>query len=186
MSRYAPLRCLCFCMDRHHLSKFFMNHQQSRAGELGGSQWSVCPESCNTLGFPIYGLYMFNSNPSSILFTNVSILHVLHQRSSYDVCLHDFSLGHSYKILLQLLEENIVTFVKDELKKIQSALSLDYPECLESPSGDEEQRSSRDAFMKITVDFLRRMKEDVLADRLQRGGRILPRILENRWEILRK
>ncbi|CAI5657118.1 unnamed protein product [Oreochromis niloticus] len=61
-----------------------------------------------------------------------------------------------------LLEDNIITFVKNELKKIQKVLSPDYPECLES------QRSScRDAFVKITVDFLRRMKQEELADRLQ-------------------
>uniref|UniRef100_A0AAZ1XKU4 NACHT domain-containing protein n=1 Tax=Oreochromis aureus TaxID=47969 RepID=A0AAZ1XKU4_OREAU len=60
-----------------------------------------------------------------------------------------------------LLEDNIITFVKNELKKIQKVLSPDYPECLES------QRSSREAFVKITVDFLRRMKQEELADRLQ-------------------
>uniref|UniRef100_A0A8C9ZM06 NLR family CARD domain-containing protein 3-like n=1 Tax=Sander lucioperca TaxID=283035 RepID=A0A8C9ZM06_SANLU len=69
-----------------------------------------------------------------------------------------------------LLEENIGTFVKNELKKIQKVLNPDYPECLESQTKgeDEEQRSSRDAFLKITLHFLRRMKQDKLADRLQR------------------
>ncbi|XP_035850984.1 NLR family CARD domain-containing protein 3-like [Sander lucioperca] len=68
-----------------------------------------------------------------------------------------------------LLEENIVTFVKNELKKIQKVLSPDYPECSESQrkDEDEEQRRSREAFLKITLDFLRRMKQDELADRLQ-------------------
>ncbi|XP_035858746.1 NLR family CARD domain-containing protein 3-like [Sander lucioperca] len=70
--------------------------------------------------------------------------------------------------IFMLLEENIVTFVKNELKKIQKVLSPDYPECSESKreSEDEEQRS-RDAFLKITLDFLRRMKQDELADCLQ-------------------
>ncbi|XP_039460130.1 protein NLRC3-like [Oreochromis aureus] len=63
--------------------------------------------------------------------------------------------------IFMLLEDNIITFVKNELKKIQKVLSPDYPECLES------QRSSREAFVKITVDFLRRMKQEELADRLQ-------------------
>uniref|UniRef100_A0A8C9ZFD6 NACHT domain-containing protein n=1 Tax=Sander lucioperca TaxID=283035 RepID=A0A8C9ZFD6_SANLU len=69
-----------------------------------------------------------------------------------------------------LLEENIVTFVKNELKKIQKLLSPDYPECSESKreDKDEEQRRSREAFLKITLHFLRRMKQDELADRLQR------------------
>ncbi|KAI3352607.1 hypothetical protein L3Q82_005542 [Scortum barcoo] len=35
------------------------------------------------------------------------------------------------------LEENIVTFVKNELKKFQKVLSPDYPECLERLSEDE-------------------------------------------------
>uniref|UniRef100_A0A3Q4IGC3 NACHT domain-containing protein n=1 Tax=Neolamprologus brichardi TaxID=32507 RepID=A0A3Q4IGC3_NEOBR len=73
-------------------------------------------------------------------------------------------------ILFQLLEDNIITFVKNELKKIQNVLSPDYPECLESQREDDEQRSSsREAFVKITVDFLRRMKQKELADRLQRN-----------------
>ncbi|XP_039464462.1 protein NLRC3-like, partial [Oreochromis aureus] len=68
----------------------------------------------------------------------------------------------------QLLEDNIITFVKNELKKIQKVLSPDYPECLESQREDDEQRSSsREAFVKITLDFLRRMKQEELADCLQ-------------------
>ncbi|XP_067439182.1 NLR family CARD domain-containing protein 3-like isoform X2 [Thunnus thynnus] len=75
-----------------------------------------------------------------------------------------------------LLEENIVTFVKNELKKMQRVLSSDYPECLESQREEEEvldgeeeeqRRSSREAFLKITLHFLRRMKQEELADCLQ-------------------
>uniref|UniRef100_A0A3Q1I0Y9 B30.2/SPRY domain-containing protein n=1 Tax=Anabas testudineus TaxID=64144 RepID=A0A3Q1I0Y9_ANATE len=75
-----------------------------------------------------------------------------------------------------LLEENIVIFVKNELKKIQEVLSPDYPECLESQREEEEvldgedeeqRRSSREAFVKITLNFLRRMKQEELADCLQ-------------------
>uniref|UniRef100_A0AAZ1X0K5 NACHT domain-containing protein n=1 Tax=Oreochromis aureus TaxID=47969 RepID=A0AAZ1X0K5_OREAU len=65
------------------------------------------------------------------------------------------------------LEDNIITFVKNELKKIQKVLSPDYPECLESQREDDEESSKREAFVKITVDFLRRMKQEELADRLQ-------------------
>ncbi|XP_014913338.1 E3 ubiquitin-protein ligase TRIM11-like [Poecilia latipinna] len=76
-----------------------------------------------------------------------------------------------------LLEENIVTFVKNELKKIQKVLSPDYPECSKSLRDDDEvlkgdneeqRRSSREALMKITLNFLRRMKQEDLADRLQK------------------
>ncbi|XP_067438934.1 protein NLRC3-like isoform X5 [Thunnus thynnus] len=78
--------------------------------------------------------------------------------------------------IFMLLEENIVTFVKNELKKMQRVLSSDYPECLESQREDgevldgeeeEQRRSSREAFLKITLHFLRRMKQEELADRLQ-------------------
>ncbi|XP_073336550.1 NLR family CARD domain-containing protein 3-like [Pagrus major] len=78
--------------------------------------------------------------------------------------------------IFMLLEENIVTYVKNELKKIQKVLSSDYPECLESQREDEEvldgedeerRRSSREAFLKITLHFLRRMKQEELADCLQ-------------------
>ncbi|KAM6893671.1 NLR family CARD domain-containing protein 3-like [Xenentodon cancila] len=68
-----------------------------------------------------------------------------------------------------LLEDNIVMFVKNELKKIQRVLSPDYPESLENllEGEDEEQRRSREAFVKITVNFLRRMKQEELAERLK-------------------
>uniref|UniRef100_A0A8C9ZPW0 NACHT domain-containing protein n=1 Tax=Sander lucioperca TaxID=283035 RepID=A0A8C9ZPW0_SANLU len=70
-----------------------------------------------------------------------------------------------------LLKDNIGTFVKNELKKIHKVLNPDYPECLESQredeAEDEEQRSSRESFLKITLHFLRRMKQEELADRLQ-------------------
>ncbi|XP_031695260.1 NLR family CARD domain-containing protein 3-like isoform X1 [Anarrhichthys ocellatus] len=78
--------------------------------------------------------------------------------------------------IFMLLEQNIVTFVKNELKKIQKGLSSDYPKCLESQREDEEvldgedeeqRRSSREAFEKITVNLLRRMKQEELADCLQ-------------------
>nr|XP_046228154.1 protein NLRC3-like [Scatophagus argus] len=76
------------------------------------------------------------------------------------------------------LEENVVTFVKNELKKIQKVLSPDYSESLERQSEheevldgeDEEQRSSsRDAFLKITLHFLRRMKQEELAECFHSG-----------------
>ncbi|KAM4600211.1 NLR family CARD domain-containing protein 3-like [Fundulus diaphanus] len=75
-----------------------------------------------------------------------------------------------------LLEDNIVTFVKKELKKIQKVLSPDDPDSSESQRDDvevlegedeEQRRSSREALMKITLNFLRRMKQEELVDRLQ-------------------
>lgn len=82
---------------------------------------------------------------------------------------------------MQLLEDSIVTFVKNELKKIQKVLTPDYPEFLESQREDEEmlesedeeqRRSSREALVKITLLFLRRMKQEELADHLQSSKRM--------------
>ncbi|KAI3352595.1 hypothetical protein L3Q82_005530 [Scortum barcoo] len=77
---------------------------------------------------------------------------------------YNFS-GRRHFVKKKHLEENIFTFVKNELKKFQKVLSSDYPERL---SEDEEQRkSSREAFLKITLHFLRRMNQEELADCLQ-------------------
>ena len=84
--------------------------------------------------------------------------------------------------LFQCLEENIVTFVKKELKKFRKFLSLDHPQCLEDQREDEEviddeedeqRRSSKEAFLKITVQFMREMKLGELADSLQNSKRPL-------------
>uniref|UniRef100_A0A4W6E9Q9 NACHT domain-containing protein n=1 Tax=Lates calcarifer TaxID=8187 RepID=A0A4W6E9Q9_LATCA len=73
--------------------------------------------------------------------------------------------------MITLHLENIVTFVKNELKKIHKVLSPDYPECLESQIEDEEvldneneeqRRSSREGFLKITLNFLRKMNQEEL------------------------
>ncbi|XP_045917400.1 protein NLRC3-like [Micropterus dolomieu] len=78
--------------------------------------------------------------------------------------------------IFMLLQENIGRFVKNEVKKFQRVLGPDYPECLESQREEEEvldveegeqRRSSREAFLKITLHFLRRMKQEELAERLQ-------------------
>ncbi|XP_059182008.1 protein NLRC3-like [Centropristis striata] len=70
--------------------------------------------------------------------------------------------------IFMLLEENIVTFVKNELKKIQKVLSPDYQECLESQwEYKGQRRSSREEFLNITLNFLRGMKQEELADCLK-------------------
>ncbi|XP_036002741.1 NACHT, LRR and PYD domains-containing protein 5-like [Fundulus heteroclitus] len=82
---------------------------------------------------------------------------------------------HQTQSIFMLLEEEIVTFVKNGLKKNQKFLSPDYS--LESQKDDDEmlegedeeqRRSNREALMEITLNFLRRMKHEELADRLQR------------------
>ncbi|XP_070698566.1 uncharacterized protein [Pempheris klunzingeri] len=71
--------------------------------------------------------------------------------------------------IFELLQENISTFMNEELKQIEMNLGSDYPECFQSQSEeeDEQRSSSREAFLKITQNFLRKMKQEELADRLQ-------------------
>lgn len=56
-----------------------------------------------------------------------------------------------------------MTFVKDELKRFKRVMQSDYSE----PSASEEEHKSREVFLNITLDFLRRMKQDELANHLQ-------------------
>ncbi|XP_041842717.1 NLR family CARD domain-containing protein 3-like isoform X2 [Melanotaenia boesemani] len=75
--------------------------------------------------------------------------------------------------IFRSLEEKIVTFVKSELKEIFWLLKKD-KNVSESQSEDEElsnceeeqKNSSKEAFLKITVEFLRAMKQEDLADTL--------------------
>ncbi|XP_037545270.1 NACHT, LRR and PYD domains-containing protein 12-like [Nematolebias whitei] len=79
--------------------------------------------------------------------------------------------------IFMMLEDNIVTFVKKELKRIQWALDPDYPEGSESESKDEDvlegfnekQMTITEAFVRITQKFLRKMKQDELADCLSKS-----------------
>ncbi|XP_051794357.1 NACHT, LRR and PYD domains-containing protein 3-like isoform X2 [Acanthochromis polyacanthus] len=105
---------------------------------------------------------------------------------------------HHLDSIFMLLEDNMVTFVKKELKKMQKFLSPDYPECSESQrededeeemeGDDEDERSSREMFEQITVLFLRRMKQEKLADCLQSKlaaavcGRKLKRGLKKKFQ----
>ncbi|KAM4634497.1 protein NLRC3-like isoform 2-T2 [Polymixia lowei] len=78
--------------------------------------------------------------------------------------------------IFMLLEENVVTFAKNELKRLQRVLSPDYSEFLERQreneevgGGEEEEqkRSAREAVLKIALHFLRSMKQEELADSLE-------------------
>uniref|UniRef100_A0A8C6U3M3 NACHT domain-containing protein n=1 Tax=Neogobius melanostomus TaxID=47308 RepID=A0A8C6U3M3_9GOBI len=61
------------------------------------------------------------------------------------------------------LEKDILTFVKEQLQRLHRLLVSEYPE---SSSESEEEQSSREAVLNITLDFLRRMKQEQLAERL--------------------
>ncbi|KAM9345063.1 protein NLRC3-like [Symphorus nematophorus] len=93
--------------------------------------------------------------------------------------------------MIKLLEENILTFLKNELKRIKEDLSSDYTEFSKSQREDEkaldgeeeeQRRSSRRAFLKITLHFLRQLKQDELADLLQsrsHSGACQPKLKSN-------
>ncbi|KAL4007556.1 hypothetical protein ACER0C_001408 [Sarotherodon galilaeus] len=91
------------------------------------------------------------------------------QESLHHTQQHQTNLDSVFK----MLEENIITFVKNELKKMQNDLNPDYSECqrdeeevLDSEE-EKQRRSSREAFLKLAVNFLRIMKQEELADCLQ-------------------
>ncbi|XP_029375706.1 protein NLRC3-like [Echeneis naucrates] len=78
--------------------------------------------------------------------------------------------------VFMILEETIVTFVKMELKKIRKQLSPDSPERFKGVREDEnmfagedeaQRRSSSEAFLEITMNFLRMMNQKEVADCLQ-------------------
>ena len=58
--------------------------------------------------------------------------------------------------------------MKEELKRFELILTGGYQECSEGQCEEE-----KEAFLKITLNFLRRMKQETLADCLQSSKRIL-------------
>lgn len=80
-------------------------------------------------------------------------------------------------MLLQLLERKIVTFVKHELKKLRKVLDSEYLEDISEELSEDEEvmdgeedgkgNSNREEFLKITLNVLKTMKEERLADSLQ-------------------
>ena len=64
-----------------------------------------------------------------------------------------------------MLEEKIITFVKNELKRFKRMLSPDYQENFESKEEDESE--AREAALKMALHFLRNMKLKDLADKLR-------------------
>ncbi|XP_039874888.1 uncharacterized protein LOC120725884 isoform X1 [Simochromis diagramma] len=106
----------------------------------------------------------------SVVFRPLDYVSAL-QKSAFLLFLH-FSF---YTHLLQLLEDKIITFVKNELKKAQNELNSDYTQSSESQTHDEDmlgsedeeqRRGSREAFLKITVNFMQKMTQEQLAARL--------------------
>ncbi|XP_030266067.1 NACHT, LRR and PYD domains-containing protein 12-like [Sparus aurata] len=72
--------------------------------------------------------------------------------------------------IFRLLEENIGDFVKTELKRMQTALRSECldDEVMDSKDEGEDMRSSREAFLKIVLCFLKKIQQEDLADALQK------------------
>ncbi|XP_073318282.1 uncharacterized protein [Pagrus major] len=71
--------------------------------------------------------------------------------------------------IFRLLEENISDFVKNELKRMERALSSECSDDEVMDSKEEEDlRSSREAFLKIVLHFLKKIQQGDLADALQK------------------
>ncbi|KAK2813262.1 hypothetical protein Q5P01_000857, partial [Channa striata] len=99
------------------------------------------------------------------------VRHKLHFDALY---LYMFGFIKLNLILFQILEENLVAFVKNELKKIERVLSPDHLNSVDSQRENEEtgdddegKQRSRAAFLQITLYLLRGMKQEELAKTLQ-------------------
>uniref|UniRef100_A0A671N0N9 NACHT domain-containing protein n=1 Tax=Sinocyclocheilus anshuiensis TaxID=1608454 RepID=A0A671N0N9_9TELE len=65
------------------------------------------------------------------------------------------------------LQRNVITFVKKELRKIDSVLNPDLTECTKSPPDEDKfALEAREATVKITLHILKCMKEQSLFDKL--------------------
>ncbi|XP_031669601.1 NLR family CARD domain-containing protein 3-like [Oncorhynchus kisutch] len=80
--------------------------------------------------------------------------------------------------IFSLLEENIMTFVKNELKMFKRILNPELPEGFESQKHDEEvvdaedekqESSAREGALKIALHVLRKMNQKELADTLEKN-----------------
>ncbi|XP_062372054.1 NLR family CARD domain-containing protein 3-like [Sardina pilchardus] len=69
------------------------------------------------------------------------------------------------KHIFQLLEEKIIDFLKNELKRFKKILNPDYRENFEAKEQDES--DAREGALKIALHFLRNMKQKHIADKLQ-------------------
>ncbi|XP_046902067.1 protein NLRC3-like isoform X5 [Hypomesus transpacificus] len=82
--------------------------------------------------------------------------------------------------IFTVLEETVIRFVKEELKRMKRILSSDFPEGLESQRKDQEvvdheyqkqESCAREGALKITLHVLRNMNQKELADTLEKNER---------------
>ncbi|KAK6291260.1 hypothetical protein J4Q44_G00380260 [Coregonus suidteri] len=101
------------------------------------------------------------------------------ERSESEILSGQSSQSHQTDLasIFSLLEENIMTFVKNELKRFKRILSPELPEGFESQKQDKEvvdaedekqESSAREGALKITLHVLRKMNQKELADTLEK------------------
>ncbi|XP_055766484.1 NACHT, LRR and PYD domains-containing protein 12-like [Salvelinus fontinalis] len=101
------------------------------------------------------------------------------ERSESEILSCQSSQSHQTDLasIFSLLEENIMTFVKNELKMFKRNLSPELPEGFESQKQDKEvvdaedekqESSAREGALKITLHILRKMNQKELADTLEK------------------
>ncbi|XP_076126817.1 uncharacterized protein LOC143106430 [Alosa pseudoharengus] len=69
------------------------------------------------------------------------------------------------KHIFQMLEEKIITFVKNEVKRFKNIVSPDYKENFEGK--EEDENDAREGALKMALHFLRNMKQKIIIDKLQ-------------------
>uniref|UniRef100_A0A8C7HFT6 NACHT, LRR and PYD domains-containing protein 12-like n=1 Tax=Oncorhynchus kisutch TaxID=8019 RepID=A0A8C7HFT6_ONCKI len=101
------------------------------------------------------------------------------ERSESEILSGQSSQSHQTDLasIFSVLEENIMTFVKNELKMFKRILSPELPEGFESQKQDKEvvdaedeqqESSAREGALKITLHILRKMNQKELADTLEK------------------
>ncbi|XP_071028944.1 NLR family CARD domain-containing protein 3-like [Oncorhynchus clarkii lewisi] len=101
------------------------------------------------------------------------------ERSESEILSGQTSQSHQTDLasIFSLLEEKIMTFVKNELKMFKRILSPELPEGFESQKQDKEvvdaedeklESSAREGALKITLHILRKMNQKELADTLEK------------------
>ncbi|XP_052364575.1 NLR family CARD domain-containing protein 3-like isoform X23 [Oncorhynchus keta] len=101
------------------------------------------------------------------------------ERSESEILSGQSSQSHQTDLasIFSLLEEKMMTFVKNELKMFKRILSPEFPEGFESQKQDKEvvdaedekqESSAREGALKITLHILRKMNQKELADTLEK------------------
>ncbi|XP_064866928.1 NLR family CARD domain-containing protein 3-like isoform X2 [Oncorhynchus nerka] len=101
------------------------------------------------------------------------------ERSESEILSGQSSQSHQADLasIFSLLEEKIMTFVKNELKMFKRILSPEFPQGFESQKQDKEvvdaedekqESSAREGALKITLHILRKMNQKELADTLEK------------------